>query len=153
MKDPTWLTKEGEVYAPQDMTDSHIAHCVAMIKRGTWRPQMLPVLRLEQAARRAGDPEDAVLGFLWRAWMRDVEKGEEIITGWRTASEVAVHLSLTTREARQRLEALYEGGWVAARQDKPRTEIAWFATDCADFRGWRVRVQLSQNCPRDDTDH
>lgn len=52
-----WKTRDGRLIPLHHMTDTHIAHCIAMIEReGHWRLAALPVLKQEQVRRKTASP-------------------------------------------------------------------------------------------------
>lgn len=51
-----WRTRLGRLVHPADMTDSHLAHSIAKIKRDQWRLAWLPVLEAEVERRKTAAP-------------------------------------------------------------------------------------------------
>lgn len=52
MFDPIWVCKDGRKMKAGEMTDQHLANCIAKIERSRgWRKVWLPRLRLEQEIR------------------------------------------------------------------------------------------------------
>ncbi len=48
---PVWQCKDGRLIPVNQMTDSHLANCIARIIRLNWRREWLERLQLEQQIR------------------------------------------------------------------------------------------------------
>ncbi len=48
---PTWQCKDGRLIPVNQMTDSHLAHCIRLIITRNWRTEWLERLQLEQQIR------------------------------------------------------------------------------------------------------
>lgn len=55
MNDPLWRTRDGRIMFIWQMSDSHLAHAIALIRRSHgWRREYLDRLVLEQHVRALG---------------------------------------------------------------------------------------------------
>lgn len=54
MQDRIWVCADGRKLLPGQMTDSHLANCIAKIRRSRkgWRADWLTRLEIEQTIRR-----------------------------------------------------------------------------------------------------
>lgn len=58
IKDPTWVTRDGQFVPVSQMSRTHLMYSIAKVKRDRWRKHMLERLELEVRVRNLTRPHE-----------------------------------------------------------------------------------------------